>query len=371
MPYTHAEALSKAMMLDEADINRLNSVLDQYPMLISDYYYSLIDFDDPNDPIFKMAVPSLQEMSREGSFDTSGEASNTLIPGLQHKYRETAMILSTNKCAMYCRHCFRKRLVGLSDDEVAAHLDEIFAYIAAHKEISNVLVSGGDALMNKNAVIERYLKVLTAMEHLDLIRLATRIPVTLPARITEDHDLQSLLKRYGRLKKLYMVTQFNHPREITPQSAAAVRILSEAGCAVRNQTVLLKGVNDDASVLSTLLRNLTAIGCQPYYIFQCRPVTGVKNHFQVPLRAGLEIVESAKAMQNGMGKAFKYCLSHPEGKLEILGCVAGGQMLFRFHEAKDPQNCGKVFSLPVDSGSCWLPETLGGIHEKCRDVFGR
>ncbi len=358
MPYTSAEDLKEAMGLSDAGVDRMNRVLDQFPMLISDYYFSLIDFDDPNDPILKMAVPSVDEMNMDGSFDTSGESSNTLIPGLQHKYRETAIILSTSKCAMYCRHCFRKRLVGLSDDEIASHLDEIFAYIAAHREISNVLVSGGDAFMNSNGTIEKHLNALTAIGHLDLIRLATRTPVTLPERITEDRGLTNLLARFGQRKKLYVVTQFNHPREITLQSTAAVRALQQAGCVVRNQTVLLKGVNDDASILSDLFRGLTRIGCQPYYVFQCRPVKGVKNQFQVPLWQGISIVESAKARQNGLGKSFKYCLSHPEGKLEILGLMPNGDMLLKYHEAKDASKCGKMLSLPLGPDDCWLPETL-------------
>ncbi len=358
MPYTCAEDLKEAMGLSDAGVDRMNSILDQYPMLISEYYYSLIDFDDPNDPILKMAVPSVDEMDVDGSFDTSGEASNTLIPGLQHKYRETAIILSTNKCAMYCRHCFRKRLVGLTDDEIAEHLDEIFAYIAAHKEISNVLISGGDAFMNGNETIKKHLRALTAIDHLDLIRLATRTPVTLPMRITEDDELLGLLASYGKRKKLYVVTQFNHPREITPQAASAVQALLHAGCVVRNQTVLLRGVNDDAAVLSELFRGLTAIGCLPYYVFQCRPVKGVKNQFQVPLMTGIEIVESAKAHQSGMGKSFKYCLSHPEGKLEIIGLAANGEMLLKYHEAKDPKKCGRILSLPLLPDDCWLPETL-------------
>lgn len=365
MPYIRAESLREAMGLNDVDVARMNKVLDKYPMLISDYYFSLIDFKNPRDPILKMAVPSPAEMEGGGSPDTSGEASNTRIPGLQHKYRQTALILSTDKCAMYCRHCFRKRLVGLKSRETAADPEAACAYVAAHEEITNVLISGGDALMNSTAAIERYLKGLAEIPHLDLIRLATRTPVTLPGRITENPGLLALLSKYGQKKRIYVVTQFNHPGELTEKSTAAVRALREAGCSVRNQTVLLKGVNDDAKVLSRLFRGLTRMGCQPYYVFQCRPAAGVKNHFQVPLLTGVKIVEDAKALQNGLGKTFKYCMSHPVGKLEILGSDMEGRMLFKFHGAKDPKNCGRIFSLPLEPGACWLPEKLthsGGMQ---------
>ena len=154
------------------------------------------------------------------------------------------------------------------------------------------------------------------------------------------------------------MTQFNHPREITPESAAAVAALRRAGCIVRNQTVLLRGVNDDPAVLGELLASLTAIGCLPYYIFQCRPVTGVKNMFQVPMERGIDIVENAKRLVSGMDKAVKYCLSHPAGKLEILTKTGEDELLFRFHEAKDPARCGQVFRHKTLPDGCWLPDEL-------------
>ena len=256
-----------------------------------------------------MSIPGVMEASRLGSFDTSGEQSKTIMPGLQHKYKETALILSTNRCAMYCRHCFRKRLVGISEEAVFSHLDEIVRYIRDHKEISNVLVSGGDAFMNSNEMIGQILELLTDIEHLDLIRFGTRMPVVLPQRITTDPELLHLLRKYGTRKQLCVVTQFNHPKEITTESSAAVKMLLETGIPVRNQTVLLKGVNDEAQVLGTLLRKLTRTGVIPYYIFQCRPVTGVVSSFQVPLKKGYSIIAQALQMQNGQGKCCRFVLN--------------------------------------------------------------
>ena len=344
--------------LNEADSAQMARILAQFPMSVPRYYLSLINWDDENDPIRKMCIPSVRETDLSGSFDTSGEASNTVVVGMQHKYHATALILSTNRCAMYCRHCFRKRLVGLSDAEIASHLDEMIAYIKEHKEISNVLISGGDAFLNDNEVIEEYLSRLCEIDHLDMIRFGTRVPVSFPQRVTSDPNLIALLKKYNEKKQLFVITHFNHPNEITPESTAAVRAILSAGIPIRNQTVLLHGVNDDSEVLGTLLRRLIRIGVIPYYVFQCRPVSGVKNQFSVPFLRGIQVVEGAKRMQNGQGKSLRYALSHPTGKIEILGTVGGNRMLFKYHQAKYDKDAGRMFTMDLDENQTWLGDDI-------------
>ena len=355
MTYTTIRELHDFLHLAPQDEAALEKLLDEYPMRIPEYYLDLIDFSDPNDPIRMMSVPSLDETDRDGSFDTSGEQSNTRLPGMQHKYSETVMILSTNQCAMYCRHCFRKRLVGLGSEEIAAYLDEIAAYVREHTEITNVLISGGDSLMNPTPLIRRYLELFTAIDHLDFIRFGSRIPVVLPERISGDAGLLGVFEEFGRKKHICLVSQFNHPRELTPQAVKALGQLRGRGITLRNQTVLLRGVNDDPHVMAELMRKLTATSVSPYYVFQCRPVTGVKNRFQVPIRDGIKIVEGAKAMQNGFGKSFKYCMSHVTGKIELLGDM-NGEVVMKYHEAKNRADLGKVFSLKLDGAQCWLPD---------------
>lgn len=357
--YITASDIAKDMHFNEENIKEMDTLLESFPMLIPEYYYRLIDFDNPKDPIKKMCIPNVREFDLDGSFDTSNEEGNTVLPGLQHKYQQTAMILSTNRCAMYCRHCFRKRLVGLDSGELANHLDDIFAYIEKHEEISNVLVSGGDAFLNSNKTIERYLESLSKIDHLDFIRFGTRTPVVWPQRITEDPELIELLAKFNKEKQILVVTHFNHSQEITPESKAAIDALRSADIPVRNQTVLLKGVNDDPEVLGMLLKNLTSIGVFPYYVFQCRPVTGVKNSFQVPLKRAVVVVEDAKKMQNGIGKAFRYCMSHPEGKIEILGNLPDGKMAFKFHEAADLDgDNGRMFTMSVEDDQAWLGDDI-------------
>lgn len=356
--FTKAAELKEYLNLTDAEVQDIDRVAETYPMKIPEYYLRLIDPDDPKDPIRKMCLPELEGLSSQGSLDTSGESHNTKLPGLQHKYRQTALILSTNDCFMYCRHCFRRRLVGLPNDEVTRQLAQAVSYIREHSEINNVLVSGGDALMNPNSRIFEYLEELTPIEHLDYIRFGTRAPVTYPMRIYEDKELLDGLERYNEKKQLMVVTQFNHPREITPEARKAVHALRVRGLTVCNQTVLLRGVNDDVQVLGELLKRLVSIGCRPYYVFQCRPVTGVENRFQLPLREGVRVVEGAKALQSGMGKSFKYCMSHPTGKIEILGETGKGEMLFKYHEAKNQSDCGRLFTVELPEKAGWLPESF-------------
>lgn len=351
---TTAEELKEIFSFTDEEVTKLNVILETYPMSISRYYLSLIDKNDINDPIRKMCIPDVIESDLSGSSDTSGEATNTKLVGLQHKYAQTALILSTSSCAMYCRHCFRKRMVGTTDGEVAANFDEIMEYIKTHEEISNVIVSGGDAFLNDNSVIEKYLKNLTSIEHLDFIRFGTRTPVVLPERIYDDNELLGILEKYNKIKTIYVVTQFNHPKEITKEAKMSVEALEKIGITVKNQAVLLKGVNNNPATMATLLRKLTAIGVDPYYVFQCRPVIGVKNQFQIPILEGYKIIEEAKSMLNGFAKGFNFVMSHETGKMEFLGTLEENKMLFRYQEAKDPSDYGKTFEIELKQDQCWL-----------------
>ncbi len=334
---------------------QLAQVVQAHPMCVTPYYFSLINWNDPYDPIRKIAVPTLDELNLEGSYDTSGEAENTKMPGLQHKYAETVLILATNRCATYCRHCFRKRLVGLPTREILKRFEDAADYVERHSEINNVLISGGDPLMLSNEVIETFLKTLKKIDHLNFIRFGSRTPVTLPSRLS-DPELLALFKKYSQIdRRLYIVTQFNHPREITPQSINAVSNLINAGVLMSNQTVLLRGVNDDPDTLATLMNKLVGIGVTPYYIFQCRPVKRVKTHFQVPICEGVRIVEKAKADCNGHSKRFKYIMSHITGKVEILGII-DDEIYFKYHEAKNRKNLGAMFKLRANEKAGWLDD---------------
>jgi len=270
---------------------------------------------------------------------------------VQHKYDNTVLLLTTNECAMYCRYCFRKRMVGSSTNEIVTRINQACEYIECHSEVDNVLLSGGDSFMLNTKTIENYLKRLCAIDHLSYIRFGTKIPVVFPQRIINDGKLVEILRKYGQKKQIYVITQFNHPDEITKEAQESIHILRYEGVIVRNQSVLLRGVNDSINVLCELLKKLVSIGVIPYYIFQCRPVKGAQNMFQVSMNRGYEIIEQAKKKLSGLEKNFKFICSTPAGKVEILG-LYNNRLILKFHEERNMQ--GKIFFQDLNTEGSWI-----------------
>ena len=348
------EQLEQYISLTPHERSEIQGIIGSHLMSVNQYYMDLINWNDPNDPIRKMAIPSIAEKNLEGSFDTSGEHESTKICGLQHKYSQTALILCTNHCATYCRYCFRKRFVGISTDEIVENWDKIVEYICEHREITNVLLSGGDPFTLPTDRIVNILQKLSGIQHLKFIRFGTRIPVVFPERIIKDDELINVLKEYScNNKRLYVTTHFNHPKEITPDSIEAINKFIDAQIIVNNQTVLLKGVNDNPAVMAELQSLITKIGVVPYYIFQCRPVKKVKNIFQVPLYRAFEIIEGTRSMLDGLSKRFRFVMSHETGKIEIFGCI-DDHLYFKYHQAKDKLLTGKLFHKKLHKDDAWL-----------------
>jgi lysine 2,3-aminomutase len=340
----------------------LRAVVRRFPMQIPRSYLQLIDPRDPNDPIRSLVLPACEELHGGGMLDTSGEADNTRVPGLQHKYRATALILGTNRCAAYCRYCFRKRLCDRtrpSSDETIHDLGPAVEYIRHHPEISNVLISGGDPLVMANHRLEEMLSALREIDHIRIIRIGSKVPVFLPIRITSDPGLLDVLSRHSsRDKRLYVVTHVDHPRELTDEAMHAIERLLEAGVVLANQAVLLRGINDNPETLRDLFNRLAEAGVAPYYLFQCRPVTG-SLHSRVPLARGYAIVEAAKRGCSGLAKRLRYAMSHYSGKVEIVG-VQGEHLerriYLKYHQARDPRDEGRFFSRPLPADACWLDD---------------
>ncbi len=348
--------LSKYIEMTPSEMKNLEKIVKRHPMRITKYYMSLINGKDPDDPIRKMAIPSEKELNMLGTYDTSGEKNNTMMPGLQHKYKNTALILATTKCANYCRYCFRKRMVGLSSDEILRRFSDAAEYIRKHNEINNVLISGGDPFVLSTRIIRQFIEKLLAIPHIDFIRIGTRVPVVFPERILKDRELLHVLRTAStKYKKIYVTAHFNHPREITDKSAKAIELLRRASVITSNHSVLLKGVNDNPEILADLNTKLIEIGIIPYYLFQCRPVKTVKRNFQVPLYRGCEIVNKATSLLDGYSKRFKYVMSHKSGKIEIVG-IMDGYIYLKYHQAKNPENVGRFFKKKINKVAGWLDE---------------
>lgn len=294
---SNIESLIKEFSFDVEEIENISKVIKDYPFKITPYYLSLIDKNNPKDPVRMQCVPSPEEgkLYFELHDDPLGEGKDTVIPGLVHRYPDRVLISLTNMCPVYCRHCTRKREWYKGNwFRGSKELEEIYKYISMHKEVRDVILSGGDPLILSTEKIEEILRSLKEIPHVEIIRVGTRCPVVLPQRI--DDELVSALKRY---RPIWLNTHFNHPNEITLEAAEACDRILCAGIPVNNQTVLLKGINDDVETMTRLCRNLLKIGVRPYYLFQCDPISGT-GHFRTSIDKGLEIIKGMRGFTSGL-----------------------------------------------------------------------
>ncbi len=299
--------------------------------------------------------PSLQEFQSPGRLDTSGEGDNTVVPGLQHKYKQTGLLLVTDRCASYCRYCFRKRIVGKTSDEIAPDYWEVAEYIRAHPEMNNVLLSGGDPFVLSTEKLHRIMDHLLPIPHLTSIRFGTKTIAFYPPRFA-DPELPGLFERILKAGKTpLIVTHFDHIGEISEEAENNIKKLRGVGVQFLNQSVLLGKVNDDPKILADTFQKCHSIGTQPYYLFQGRPVKGA-SHFQVPLRRGVEIVREVNQRLAGIQKTFKYIMSHYTGKIEILDLGDDNRLYLRYHQCKHVEKIGKMFSRPYREGAYWLDD---------------
>ncbi|HOW57334.1 MAG TPA: KamA family radical SAM protein [Smithellaceae bacterium] len=284
-----------------------------YPLAITPYYFSLINEDNENDPIRSQCFPDEREITfAGGSADPLLEDSYMPAPKLVRRYPDRALAIVTETCATYCRHCNRKRYWSVpASGKLQKRIQRMINYVAATPQIREVIISGGDPLTLGDPVLESLLKSFRAIPHVEILRLGSRVPVTMPMRITKD-----LCRMLKRCRPLWFNTQFNHPAEITSESARACNMLLEAGIPVSNQSVLLKGVNDSASVIRDLLYSLQKISVRPYYLFHCDPVKGCA-HFRTGIAKGLTIMKKIRR-QSGLSLP-QYVLDVPgeEGKLPL------------------------------------------------------
>lgn len=361
--------LERVERLSEEERNELRAVVEEYPFRTNDYYLGLIDWDDPRDPIRRIAIPSREELEDGGLCDPSDEKRNYVAKGVQHKYMPTALCLISNMCAGFCRFCFRKRLFKCLEKEATLDISDGVEYIKQHEEIDNVLLTGGDPLILSTKRLDRILTEMRRMPHVKVIRIGSKMPAYNPYRILNDPELVDVLSEHSFPdKRVYLMTHFNHPKELTPQSIKALNVLRESGIALSNQTPLLRGVNDDPDVLAALFNQLTYIGVPPYYLFQCRPTIG-NRCFSVPLEEGYHIFEEAKVSMSGLAKRAKYVMSHASGKVEIVG-IDNELIHFKYHQAREEENLGAFFSMPRNEEARWLDDFDVDELNTLEETFG-
>ncbi|MBO7200184.1 MAG: lysine 2,3-aminomutase [Bacteroidales bacterium] len=290
------EELNKYIKLTEEEQEGVRKSLKTLRMAITPYYLSLIDPNDPNDPVRRQAIPTEAEthISAADLQDPLHEDEDSPTPGLTHRYPDRVLLLITDMCSMYCRHCTRRRFAGQNDCESPSErIQKAIDYIAKTPTVRDVLLSGGDALMVNDEMLESIIQRLRAIPHVEIIRIGSRTPVVCPQRITD--NLVNMLKKYH---PIWLNTHFNHPNEMTPEASAALARLANAGIPLGNQSVLLRGVNDCVHVMKRLVHLLVKNRVRPYYIYQCDLSMGLE-HFRTPVSKGIEIIEGLRGHTSG------------------------------------------------------------------------
>ncbi len=295
--FTTPEELSRVVTLSAEEEKALLYPSMKLPLRVTPYYLSLIDPGDPEDPLRRTVVPLAAEcfVSPGEAADPLDEEGDCQVPGIVHRYPDRVLFLVTGFCSTYCRYCTRSRKVGDSHRTplTEEQIDAALAYIASHKEVRDVLVSGGDPLTLSNDRLESLLARIRKIPHVEFLRIGTKVPAVLPQRVTP--ELVKMLKRYH---PLWISIHFTHPREITPESAKACERLADAGIPLGSQTVLLKGINDDTTTLKRLFQRLLAVRVRPYYLYQCDPIIG-SAHFRTNIERGLELISSLRGFTTG------------------------------------------------------------------------
>ena len=290
------DELKKCINLTAEEEEGIKQSLKTLRMAITPYYLSLIDINNPNCPIRKQAIPTIAELNNAAAdlLDPLHEDEDAPVPGLTHRYPDRVLFLITDQCSMYCRHCTRRRFAGQYDSESPSErITQAIEYIAKTPTVRDVVLSGGDALLVSDKMLESIIIRLRENPHVEVIRIGSRTPVVCPQRITD--DLVNMLKKYH---PIWLNVHFNHPNEITPESKVACERLADAGINVGNQSVLLRGVNDCPQIMKKLVCDMVKIRVRPYYIYQCDLSMGLE-HFRTPVSKGIEIIENLRGHISG------------------------------------------------------------------------
>jgi lysine 2,3-aminomutase len=348
--------LHKVAELTEAERAELQPVADKFVFRTNDYYQSLIDWNDPTDPIRRLVVPDKAELNEWGRLDASYEELYTVVPGLEHKYADTALLLVNDVCGAYCRFCFRKRLFMDDNDEVVRDVTPGLEYIREHEEITNVLLTGGDPLIMSTSKLEPIIAGVREIPHVKIIRIGSKMPAFNPFRILNDAALLEMFGKYStpELGRIYVMAHFNHPRELTAPARQALDLLQKAGVTTINQTPLIRGINDKVETLRELFKELSFIGVPPYYVFHCRPTEGNET-YSMPVEEGYEIFLAAQQNTSGLARRARYSMSHVTGKIEV-AALTGDHIIFRYHRSPFRKYQGKTMAFRRNPKAQWFDD---------------
>ena len=347
--------IDKVSQLSESEKEQLKPVTAKYAFRANEYYLSLIDWENPDDPIRKIIIPSIDELQKWGNLDVSNEKINYKAPGLQHKYNDTVLFILNKTCGSFCRFCFRKRLFMPDNFEVVNDIRPGLEYIRNHPEVTNVLLTGGEPLILSTIKLRKILNRITEIDHVKIIRLGTKIPVFNPYRILNDPELPKMLLEFNRGGiHLYIMCHINHPQELTAPARKAISVLGETGSALCNQTPILRGINADAAVLHTLMQELSYLGVAPYYFFINRPVEG-NRPFCIPVTAAYQLFMRATTGLSGVARRAKMVMSHATGKIQVAG-LTDKNVFLRYNRARKSNDEYRIMVFKRDDSVFWFDD---------------
>ncbi|RJP32646.1 MAG: KamA family radical SAM protein [Candidatus Omnitrophota bacterium] len=347
--------LDMAPNIPANELEKLEKVSEKYVFRANTYYLNLIDWDDPADPIRQLIIPREEELREWGKLDACNEEAVTVAKGVQHKYKDTVLLLCNEVCGAYCRYCFRKRLFMDDHDESINDMSQGIRYIKSHPEVNNVLLTGGDPLVMSTPRLVNILKALREISHVKIIRIGTKMPAFNPWRILDDLTLLEAFRTFSlEEKRIYLMAHFDHPRELTKPAIEGIARCLKSGVICVNQCPIIKGVNDDAAVLAELFAKLSYIGCSPYYLFQGRPTAGNKP-YALPIVRGWKIFSEAHYRGSGLARRARFVMSHETGKIEITA-VDDQYIYMRYHEAGNPADLGRFMIYHRDDHAYWIDQ---------------
>lgn len=347
--------IDKLTQIPEAEREKLKKIAEKYVFRANDYYLGLINWEDQNDPIKQLIIPREEELADWGELDASNEEAVTVARGVQHKYPHTVLLLCNEVCGAYCRYCFRKRLFMDENDEVTNDVSEGIAYIAGNKNVTNVLLTGGDPLLMSTRRLVEIFEALRAIPHVKIIRIGSKMPAFDPWRVLDDQELQKAFRRFSTPEqRIYLMAHFDHPRELTDVAVAGIDACLRNGLICVNQCPMICGVNDNAEVLAEMYRKLSFMGCPPYYLFQGRPTEG-NDPYKIPIVQSFGIYSDAIRQGSGLARRARFVMSHETGKIEVLA-IDDKNIYLRYHRAKDQSNLGKFMICKRNDNAYWFDD---------------
>ncbi|NQS97437.1 MAG: KamA family radical SAM protein [candidate division Zixibacteria bacterium] len=353
--------INKLPQLSQQERDQLAEVTARYAFRANEYYLSLIDWDNPADPIRRIIIPSIDELDAWGDLDISNEKQNYKAPGLQHKYNDTVLLILNKACGSYCRFCFRKRIFMEGNIEVVNDVQPGIEYIKEHVEISDVILTGGEPLLLSTHKLEAIISTLRNIPHIQIIRIGTKIPVFNPYRILDDWKLLSLMRRFSTAeKKIYIMMHINHPQELSEPAIRALEGLLDAGTILCNQTAMLRGINDNPDTLHELITKLSFTGVTPYYFFINRPTEGNKT-FAIPITEAYTIFNEASKGSSGLARRARLVMSHKSGKIEVVG-LTDEHIFLKYNRARNPEDEFRMMVFERDDEAYWFDDLKNQVE---------